>query len=53
MAAILNGYCDSKADVNLPGGVLTIEWAGNSQNTGFDVFMTGEAQYVFEGSINI
>ena len=53
VAAILNNLCDSKVNVNLPGGVLTIEWAGNSQNTDFDVFMTGEAQYVYTGVIDI
>ena len=53
VAAILNGYCDSKVNVNLPGGTLTVEWAGSPQNTDFDVFMTGEAQYVFEGTFNI
>lgn len=53
VAAVLNGLCDNKVKVNLPGGELTIEWAGNSQNTNFDVFMTGEAQYVFEGTINV
>lgn len=53
VASILNGHCDKRVKVNLPGGALTIEWAGNSQNPDFDVFMTGEAQYVFEGSIKI
>ncbi|MBS4759967.1 MAG: diaminopimelate epimerase [Clostridium sp.] len=53
VASILNGLCDNKVKVNLPGGALTIEWAGNSQNTDFDVFMTGEAKYVFEGTINV
>lgn len=53
VAAILNGLCDKKVKVNLPGGSLTIEWAGNSQNTDFDVFMTGEAQYVFTGTIDV
>lgn len=53
VAAILNDHCDKKVDVNLPGGILTIEWAGNSQNTDFDVFMTGEAQYVYTGVIDI
>ena len=53
VAAILNGLCDNKVKVNLPGGVLTIEWAGNSQNTDFDVFMTGEAEYVYTGVIDI
>ena len=53
VASILNNYCDKKVNVNLPGGVLTIEWSGNIQDTNFDVFMTGEAQYVFEGTINV
>ena len=53
VAAILNGLCDNKVKVNLPGGSLTIEWAGNSQNTDFDVLMTGEAQYVYTGIIEI
>ena len=53
VAAILNGYCGSNVKVNLPGGPLQIDWAGNSQNKDFDVFMTGEAKYVFEGTINI
>ena len=53
VAANLNGLCDKKVKVNLPGGSLTIEWSGNSQNTDFDVFMTGEAQYVFTGTIDI
>ena len=48
-----NDLCDKKVNVNLPGGVLTIEWAGNSKNTDFDVFMTGEAQYVYTGVIDI
>lgn len=50
VAAILSGQCDSKVKVNLPGGSLIIEWAGNSQNPDFDVFMTGSADYVFKGS---
>ena len=53
VAAILNGYCDKIVKVNLPGGVLTIEWEGNSQNTNFDVFMTGSADYSFEGVVSI
>lgn len=53
VAAILNGLCDNKVKVNLPGGILTIEWTGNSQNSDFDVFMTGEAKYVFDGTINV
>lgn len=53
VAAILNGLCDNKVKVNLPGGALTIEWAGNLQNPAFDVFMTGEAEYVYTGVIDI
>ena len=53
VAAILNGHCDNKVKVNLPGGTLTIEWAGNLQNTDFDVFMTGSADYVYTGVIDI
>lgn len=53
VSAILNEYCDAKVKVNLPGGSLNIEWSGNLQNTDFDVFMSGEAQYVFEGVINL
>jgi len=53
VAAILNGHCDNKVKVNLPGGVLTIDWSGNSQNCDFDVFMTGSAEYVFDGSIEV
>ena len=52
VASILNGFCDRTVKVNLPGGQLTIEWAGNSQNSDFDVFMTGEAEYVYTGVLN-
>lgn len=50
VAAILSGQCDNKVKVNLPGGSLIIEWAGNSQNSDFDVFMTGSADYIYKGS---
>lgn len=53
VASILNGYCDSKVKVNLPGGSLIIEWEGNLQNTDYDVFMTGSADYSFEGEVFI
>lgn len=53
VASILNGLCDEKVKVNLPGGALIIEWAGNSQNPNFDVYMTGSADYVFEGTVNL
>lgn len=53
VATILNGLCDNKVKVNLPGGTLIIEWAGNTQNPNFDVFMTGSAEYVYTGVIDI
>ena len=53
VAAILNGFCDKKVKVHLPGGCLTIEWEGNSQDTNFDVFMTGSADYSFEGVVSV
>lgn len=53
VAAILNGHCDKQVKANLPGGTLTIRWAGNSQEPDYDVFMTGDAQYVFEGTIEV
>lgn len=53
VASILNGHCDNKVKVNLPGGTLLIEWAGNSQNPDFDVFMTGSAEYVYDGVIEL
>ena len=53
VASILNNHCDEKVRVNLPGGSLTIEWLGNANETDFDVFMTGDAKYVFEGCIDV
>jgi len=51
VAGILNDYLDNEVKVNLPGGQLIINWAGNKDNTDFDVFMTGEANYSFSGQI--
>lgn len=53
VAAILNGLCDSTVKVNLPGGKLIIEWLGTPQNPQKDVFMSGDAKYVFTGEISI
>ncbi|WP_455203691.1 diaminopimelate epimerase [Kaarinaea lacus] len=40
---------DERVNVNLPGGSLLIQWAGDDQ----PVWMTGPAQTVFEGRISI
>jgi diaminopimelate epimerase len=45
VAASLTGRTGRRATVELPGGELDIEWAGNNH-----VWMTGPAQNVFEGA---
>ncbi|MDI3547597.1 MAG: diaminopimelate epimerase [Halanaerobiales bacterium] len=47
VAGIKNNYLDEKVVVHLPGGDLVIEWSGD------DVFMTGPAETVFNGAIEI
>lgn len=53
VAGILNGYLNNNVKVNLPGGVLKIEWQGSSKDTRQNVFMTGRADYSFEGTVFI
>lgn len=50
VAAILNGYVDNDVTVHLLGGALEINWTGNENDS---VIMTGPAEYVFSGEINI
>lgn len=52
-AAILNGLCNNKVKVNLPGGQLLIEWDGNINDTKHDIFMSGRADYSFTGQIEV
>lgn len=47
VAGILGDLLDSPVRVNLPGGALTVDWAGEGQS----VFMTGPAVTVFQGRI--
>ena len=49
VAGIRLGLLDPRVDVQTHGGVLTIEWAGLGQ----PVFMTGPAETVFEGDIEV
>ncbi len=44
VAAQLHGYIDSKVDVKLPGGILSVEWDGVGE-----VFLSGPAETVFSG----
>lgn len=49
VAGILRGLLNKKVTVNLLGGALLIEWAGE----GKPVIMTGPATRVFEGKVSI
>lgn len=46
VAGVLNDKTDRKAEVQLDGGKLVVEWAENNH-----VFMTGPAELVFTGEI--
>lgn len=45
----LQGWLDEAVEVRLPGGSLQVEWQGE----GMPVWMSGPAEYVFEGSIEL
>jgi diaminopimelate epimerase len=49
VAGIRLGRLDARVDVQTRGGQLTIEWAGGTE----PVFMTGPAETVFEGEIEL
>jgi diaminopimelate epimerase len=53
VAAILASKTDTKVEIRLPGGPLKIEWAGSLEKRDFPVYMTGPAQYVFEGTMSL
>jgi diaminopimelate epimerase len=49
VASVLNGKIGRKANVHLPGGILTIEWDDSDNH----VYMTGPAETVFEGVVRV
>uniref|UniRef100_UPI003F9B9BAA diaminopimelate epimerase n=1 Tax=Pseudomonas sp. TaxID=306 RepID=UPI003F9B9BAA len=49
VAAISQGWMDSPVTLDLPGGRLSIEWAG----VGEPVMMTGPAVRVYEGQVRL
>ncbi len=49
VAGIRLGQLDARVDVQTRGGVLTIEWAGQSS----PVLMTGPATTVFQGEVDV
>ncbi len=53
VAGIRLGWLDERVEVDTRGGRLTIEWAGRSQGLNAPVWMTGPAQTVFEGEIDL
>jgi diaminopimelate epimerase len=46
VAAYINKKTGKKAKIELPGGILNIEWAENNH-----VYMTGPAELVFSGEV--
>lgn len=46
VASALNGMTERDVEVHLPGGVLKVEWSRDGR-----VYMTGPAEFVFEGVI--
>ena len=49
VATVLNGKCDQSATLKLLGGDLSITWDEKTNH----VFMTGPAEFVFEGEIDL
>jgi diaminopimelate epimerase len=47
VAAVRRGLAQSPVRVRLDGGVVEVEWAGDGE----PVYMTGPAEYVFEGEL--
>ena len=47
VASVLNNLTVNEVKVNLPGGVVSIEWQGSKADLQKDVFLTGPAQYSF------
>jgi len=50
VAGVINGKCKSPTTVGLPGGDLFIEWSGDLNDS---IFMTGEAQKLFSGTLTL
>lgn len=50
VGAIMLGKAEHNVDVELPGGILHIQWDGNPQSS---VLMSGPATYVFQGEIEV
>lgn len=53
VAGIRLGWFDETVDVELPGGRLTIEWPRQREGLGAHVRMTGPAEPVFTGEVEV
>lgn len=53
VAGIMNGYIENNVDVELLGGMVNVVWNGSPNKPQGDVFLTGPAEYVFEGDFTI
>ena len=53
VAGIRLGWLDAEVDVHTRGGLLTISWDGPSREGDAPVMMTGPAETVFEGEIEL
>lgn len=53
VAGIRLGWLDTPVDVHTFGGVLTIDWAGGAGDMFAHVMMSGPAETVFEGEIEL
>ena len=48
VASVLNNLTDNNVKVNLPGGVVNVEWEGSKDNPNQDIYLIGPAQYTFK-----
>ena len=53
VAGIRLGLLNAHVDVEMRGGLLTIDWAGEQEGQWAPVYMTGPATTVFEGEIEL
>ena len=49
VAARLKGLARDRVDIRQPGGALTVEWDGDARSGRGEVYLSGEAEFVFEG----
>lgn len=53
VAGILNGLLENVVNVELLGGKVQVVWKGSENDTEYDVFLIGPAQYSFLGNFNL